>query len=227
MPAPSPMRGSAPTAPRCSRLHRMRSPSSTIRCDLRPLMSAMNPTPQESLSSAGSYSPCASGVPGSAVDPRNGVSSRKLGAASRLIIPALCFRSLISSCLAGAARGLRRTHLVRSAQRPCGPRTTALEEGQPCPVSCRRGCSRWAPPMSAPPGRPPPWPPLLGQQCCPNRPCQILHRHTRLVHAGMAGTFRFVAAAPRQQARRGPRAPRSRNAVARAAIAETPARLTV
>src|SRR5580658_9772719 len=57
MPAPSPARGSAPTAPRCSRLTRMVSASSTILCDLRPLISAMNPTPQESFSSAGSNRP--------------------------------------------------------------------------------------------------------------------------------------------------------------------------
>ena len=57
MPAPSPARGSAPTAPRCSRLSRMVSASSTILCDLRPLMSAMKPTPQESFSCAGSNSP--------------------------------------------------------------------------------------------------------------------------------------------------------------------------
>src|SRR5580704_7493858 len=57
MPAPSPARGSAPTAPRCSRLTRMVSASSTILCDLRPLMSAINPTPQESFSSAGSNRP--------------------------------------------------------------------------------------------------------------------------------------------------------------------------
>ena len=57
MPAPSPARGSAPTAPRCSRLTRIVSASSTILCDLRPLMSAINPTPQESFSSAGSNKP--------------------------------------------------------------------------------------------------------------------------------------------------------------------------
>ena len=44
MPAPSPMRGSAPTAPRCSRLSKMVRPSSIILCDLRPLRSAMKPT---------------------------------------------------------------------------------------------------------------------------------------------------------------------------------------
>ena len=54
MPAPSPARGSAPTAPRCSRLTRIVSASWTILCDLRPLISAINPTPQESFSSAGS-----------------------------------------------------------------------------------------------------------------------------------------------------------------------------
>ena len=57
MPAPSPARGSAPTAPRCSRLTRMVSASSTILCDLRPLMSAIKPTPQESFSCAGSNRP--------------------------------------------------------------------------------------------------------------------------------------------------------------------------
>jgi len=56
MPAPSPARGSAPTAPRCSRLSRIVSASSTSLCDFRPLMSAMNPTPQESFSSVGSNS---------------------------------------------------------------------------------------------------------------------------------------------------------------------------
>src|ERR1700733_10410380 len=57
MPAPSPARGSAPTAPRCSKLTRMVKASATILCDLRPLMSAINPTPQESFSSAGSNRP--------------------------------------------------------------------------------------------------------------------------------------------------------------------------
>ncbi len=50
MPAPSPARGSAPTAPRCSRLQRMLSASETIWCDFWPLMLAMKPTPQESFS---------------------------------------------------------------------------------------------------------------------------------------------------------------------------------
>ena len=55
---------------------------------------------------------------------------------------------------------------------------------------------------------------LLGQHYCPNRPCQILPGHTRLVHAGIGRTFRFVAAVPSYQARRGPRADAWRNAVA-------------
>src|SRR3974390_2382196 len=57
IPAPSPARGSAPTAPRCSRLSRIVSASSMILCDLRPLISAINPTPQESFSSVGSNKP--------------------------------------------------------------------------------------------------------------------------------------------------------------------------
>jgi hypothetical protein len=61
---------------------------------------------------------------------------------------------------------------------------------------------------------------LLGQYYCPNAPCQILHRHTRLVHAGIGWTFRFVAAAPSYQARRGPRAGRGRNAVAPFAVGQ-------
>src|SRR5258707_672861 len=61
MPAPSPARGSAPTAPRCSRLQRMLIASETIWCDFRPLMLAMKPTPQESFSRLRSYRPSAGG----------------------------------------------------------------------------------------------------------------------------------------------------------------------
>src|SRR3974377_2057879 len=57
IPAPSPAPGTAPTAPRCSRLSRIVSASSMILCDLRPLISAINPTPQESFSSVGSNKP--------------------------------------------------------------------------------------------------------------------------------------------------------------------------
>src|SRR6202022_1116509 len=61
MPAPSPARGSAPTAPRCSRLQRMLSASETIWRDFLPLMLAMKPTPQESFSRLRSYRPSAGG----------------------------------------------------------------------------------------------------------------------------------------------------------------------
>src|SRR5215471_1924121 len=57
----------------------------------------------------------------------------------------------------------------------------------------------------------------LGQHCCPNGPCQILPRHTRLVHASLRKTLPFVAAGHRTQARRGPRARHARNGVARLA----------
>ena len=59
----------------------MVSASSTILCDLRPLMSAMKPTPQESFSCAGSKSPkpCAPivifALPSSRPLPRRGVST--------------------------------------------------------------------------------------------------------------------------------------------------------
>ena len=128
MPAPSPMRGSAPTAPRCSRLQRICSPSSTIWCDLRPLMSAMKPTPQASLSSAGSYSPCGSGVPGSAVAARNSTAAWECAAPLRSTDPALRFSLLIASCLAGH-RNLRRTRRVRRPDRRRGQRATDLEKG--------------------------------------------------------------------------------------------------
>src|SRR3712207_6641938 len=61
MPQPSPILGSAPTAPRWSRLCRMDRPCSTMSWDLRFFMSAMKPTPQESCSLDGSYSPCGAG----------------------------------------------------------------------------------------------------------------------------------------------------------------------
>ena len=112
------------------------------------------------------------------------------------------------------------------------PRSTRnrSREGQPCPavaaVAAPVGRHRCQPRVQ----RPAPGHQLLGQHCCPNRPCQILPRHTRLVHAGFGRTFRFVAAAPSYQARRGPRAGRGRNAVAPFApcrIARRVNRLTV
>lgn len=62
-PAPSPVTGSLPLAPRCCRLTRIWIPFRIMSCDGTPLMLAMNPRPQASRSNAGSYSPCFSGVP--------------------------------------------------------------------------------------------------------------------------------------------------------------------
>ena len=62
MPAPSPLLGSAPAAPRCSRFSSARTPSDTIECERRPAMSAIIATPQESFSALGSYSPCSAGI---------------------------------------------------------------------------------------------------------------------------------------------------------------------
>ncbi len=122
MPAPSPMRGSAPVAPRCSRLQRMRRPSWTIKCDLRPLISAMKPTPQESLSSAGSYRPAAAGTPGSAVEPGNGAKEPACQATSRLPEPTLLSSLLISPCLAAAdASALRPSAYPPDPQGRRGP----------------------------------------------------------------------------------------------------------
>ncbi len=54
MPAPSPISGSAPTAPRWSRLSRICRPCSMMRWLFLPLMWATKPTPQASCSLAGS-----------------------------------------------------------------------------------------------------------------------------------------------------------------------------
>ena len=65
MPAPSPLLGSAPAAPRCSRCSRAMSPSATMACERRPWMSVTMATPQESASLAGSWAPvgqCGTGV---------------------------------------------------------------------------------------------------------------------------------------------------------------------
>ena len=61
MPAPSPLFGSAPAAPRCSRCSSATSPSATMACERRPWMSAIMATPQESDSCSGSYRPWAFG----------------------------------------------------------------------------------------------------------------------------------------------------------------------
>ena len=61
IPAPSPARGSAPTAPRCVRFLSICRPCSMMAWDFLPLIWATNPTPQASCSLAGSYRPCAAG----------------------------------------------------------------------------------------------------------------------------------------------------------------------
>src|SRR5262249_12611935 len=103
--------------------------------------------PQESLSSAGSYRPCASGMPGSTVDPRP-------------MNPALHFSSLISSCLAGATNAPAcslhpRGHGARSQ------RVTDLEKGQPVRLIAARGRPLSAPTDASPTCRPPPSPPFI------------------------------------------------------------------
>ena len=61
MPAPSPVLASQPQAPRWSMLRSTSSASRRIWWLRWPLMCATNPTPHESCSNAGSYSPCFSG----------------------------------------------------------------------------------------------------------------------------------------------------------------------
>src|SRR5688572_27391365 len=58
MPAPSPVSGSEPQAPRCSRLMRRSRAERTIWCERAPLMLATKPTPHASCSSVGLYKPC-------------------------------------------------------------------------------------------------------------------------------------------------------------------------
>ena len=60
-PAPSPVNGSAPTAPRCLRFLIIFKPMSIILRDFLFLISATKPTPHESFSNEGSYIPCAFG----------------------------------------------------------------------------------------------------------------------------------------------------------------------
>ncbi len=149
MPAPSPARGSAPTAPRCSRLQRMASASSISLCDLRPLMSAMKPTPQESLSSAGSYRPCADGADLSAPPAKR--------AAPRAVRPALrpiCFARL------------RVAPIVVLASHPANAREASLGGAlfrpghRPAPRSRRHPWSLAA--FSLPPLGASAWPHVLG-----------------------------------------------------------------
>ncbi len=57
-------RGSAPTAPRWSRLTRISRPQATTSWDFLPLILATDPTPPGSCSREGSYRPCGGGIPG-------------------------------------------------------------------------------------------------------------------------------------------------------------------
>src|SRR6476646_9816698 len=172
-------------------------------------MSAMNPTPHESLSSAGSYRPCAKGVPGSAVEPRPANA-------------ALRFRSLISSCLAGAIRSGVPASSARLPAR--GQRVTDLEKGQPV-RRCRRpwlhlsGRHRCLPCdlRAATRARQP-----LGQYYCPNGPCQILPCRTRLVHAELSEIFRFIAAVTAGQQERLSTPILPRNPIAPWALSDPP-----
>src|SRR5271163_839506 len=125
MPAPSPERGSAPTAPRCSRLTRMVSASTTILCDLRPLMSAMKPTPQESFSCAGSKSPkpCAPIVifalpPPRLLDPRRGVFDTSLSRAVPALPQPLAVREEVGHAPEGEPLFLKATFVPLGGRLP-------------------------------------------------------------------------------------------------------------
>ena len=62
MPAPSPVFTSQPHAPRCRRFTETSNACRTSLCDRSPLMFTTNPTPHESCSKRGSYSPSARGI---------------------------------------------------------------------------------------------------------------------------------------------------------------------
>ena len=57
IPEPSPVFGSAPTLPRCSRLQTLSRPRSIMRRDFFPVISTTKPTPHESFSLIGLYKP--------------------------------------------------------------------------------------------------------------------------------------------------------------------------
>src|SRR5688500_10885884 len=63
IPAPSPLSGSHPHAPRWFMFSRIVSASVTILCDAFPFMWQMNPTPHASRSYSGRYKPRAAGKP--------------------------------------------------------------------------------------------------------------------------------------------------------------------
>ena len=206
MPAPSPARGSAPTAPRCSRLSRMVSASATIWCDLRPLMSAMKPTPHEVLverriveAARRRHAGIGRGGRkrrGRAFDAllRDGSGVANLSLADVSSADPVC--ALISRPRLSPAAGSRwRTRLARSA---CSaPRCEAepCRAGQPLPpfwrfcvaarsaprcdqASCGAFPRARAAGMSLGRARAV----IMGQQCCPNSPCQNSATETRVRH---------------------------------------------
>ena len=178
MPAPSPARGSAPTAPRCSRLTRIVNASSTILCDLRPLMSAINPTPQESFSSAGSNRP----------KPDASIVVLAILPEPR---PPLASRLPTQSPLRSFRATVRMRQMGRKELAPRG-RATLLWRQPLCRLSGRSGCLFLPPGAPSPPTADPALCPLpnrggarwghqLGQQCCPiqnmaNSATQYKHR---------------------------------------------------
>ena len=143
MPAPSPARGSAPTAPRCSRLSRIVSASLTILCDLRPLMSAMNPTPQEFFPAPDRRGPTVA---------RSSSSSRSPGAPQRAA-PRSADRSSRRSSSGARERGhsfwrqpsCRLPALAALCRRPTRPRPRRLAPAHLC--RGHPGRARYWPPI--------------------------------------------------------------------------------
>src|SRR5262249_3273868 len=117
---------------------------------------------------------------------------------------------------------LRRTHRREAKAR--GQRVTDLENGQPCPACAARGCTLSGATDACPASKAAiEGHPALGQHCCPNAPCQILPRRTRLVHARTRESFPFVATTLVSQARTGPRSRPPRNGIARRSLWLAPA----
>src|SRR5262249_50256900 len=94
---------------------------------------------------------------------------------------------------------LRRAHYIREAMALAVNAQLISRKDNLSGLSPPVAVPYWAPPMSAPPAGRHRGHLLLGQHCCPNRPCQILPRHTRLVHAGTGKSIPFVAAALHNQ----------------------------
>ena len=143
MPAPSPARGSAPTAPRCSRLSRIWIPSSMILWDLRPLMSAMKPTPQASRSWAGSNRPEAAGRPAMgavlaavapATTPALTLSMRSVDIAAPSPFAGLTPAIRLPYAPPGAFRGTQRRTSVRRMHAH-EPRNVRMIGKHDCPIS--------------------------------------------------------------------------------------------